>query len=196
MFKIIRSLLGRETSADLNGSQLTLTATPAVTSPEIEAYFQREVDCSGYINNNKKQVVLDHLIGRIDILRTGNEISPEEKKALGINARLKITRELLDVLNEEGRSLSYPAAAITEMWHRATSRKTRYDNLEKMRANAVAKFKLSSCGDGNDCDWCKANQDLELPTSLNLDSEISANCKCNPYCKCFLVPVIDFGSLA
>lgn len=190
MFKIVKSLFGG-------------TAVPAQASAQrhthgekgagIEDFFQSEVENSIYLKSEGKQAVLDHLSGKIDILKSSNVLSLEDKRSLGINTRLKITRELVAVLNDAGLNLDHPAAVITEMWVRATLRKSRHDKLERLRSgNIFKKFKLMSCGDGNDCLWCKEMQTREFDVQFEIESAISSNCRCAQHCKCIIQPIIEF----
>jgi hypothetical protein len=192
VLKIVKSLFGDAAPSSSSTLPPALPTTPPSKDAGIELYFREEVEKSDYLKDESRQVVLDHLLGKIDILKSGNKLSPSEKKALGINARLTITSELVAVLNEKAIRLAHPAAIITNMWSRATSKKSRHEQIEKLRASGVKKFKLMSCGDGNDCTWCQATQKQELSAQFDMDSAISEKCKCDPYCKCFIYPIVEF----
>ena len=192
VFKIVKSLFGSAPAPSSFVLPRNLPSTSPSKDAGIEFYFQEEVDNSKYLRDGAKQAVLDHLLGKTDILKSGNKLSSDEKKALGINARLTITRELVAVLNEEAIRLAYPAAIITEMWSRATVKKSRHEQFAKLKASGVKNFKLMSCGDGNDCTWCQATQKKELSAQFDMDLAISDNCKCDPYCKCFIYPIVEF----
>ncbi len=193
MFKIVKSLFGTTPAAPAQVSQ-SAAKPNSLTGKDfsIESYFRAEVDNSEYLRDGAKQKVLDHLLGKIDIIKTGSKLSPDEKKALGLNTRLTITKEMVEVLNEKAIRLAYPSSVLTEMWSRATTKKSRHDQLEKLRASAVKKYKLITCGNGEDCIWCQAHQEQEFQAQFDLESAIAANCTCEPYCKCLVQPIIEF----
>ena len=159
---------------------------------DINFYFKREAQNSEFIKPEFKGRVYSHLLGTINLLKTGNKLTVNEKKALGINTRLSITRELIEVLNEKGLRLHYPSAVLTEMWSRAANSKSRHDRMSQLREGSIAEvFTLMSCGDGNDCSWCQANQDVEFPVTTDIEHLIESNCTCNPYCKCSIMAKVD-----
>ncbi len=195
MLKLIRSLLGEKPSPRPTTPPQASTPS-AAPSVSIETYFRDELERSAYIREDRREIVLDHLLGHRDILDTANVLSAQEKKRFGFNARLKITAELADVLNETGIALAYPAAAIGAMWNAATLKKKLHDDLVKMRSAKVKTFKVLSCGDGRDCEWCKSMQGVQHPASFDLESEMVAKCRCEPYCKCVVIAgPPDFDSL-
>ena|ERR1035438_3244568 len=192
MLKFIKSFLGHGSSRTVEATLVKNPPTQDARNIGIEVYFRNEVFSSKFIKADARDTVINHLLGNTNILKTENKLSSDEKKALGINARLSITRELVGVLTEEGIKTYHPSAIISEMWNRATIKKLRHDNIEKLRVNSYAKkFTLMSCGNGDDCKWCKANQNREFQVSVDIEALIDKNCTCDPYCKCAIQPVIE-----
>lgn len=153
-------------------------------------YFSEELDNSAYFKPESKQTVLNHLLHVLSITKTGNNLSVEEKKALGLNTRLAITKELIEVLSAEGLRLENPKAALEEIYNRATITKTRIDNFEKARRIGITKFTLMTAGDGSECSWCRKNSDREF--GVDILSLMKSNCTCSPYAKCIINSVIAF----
>lgn len=158
----------------------------------LQNYFLEEINRSPFIKDSAKDIVLAHLNGEVNILKTENKFTLEEKKALGINTRLSVSRELYDILNFEGLKLRNPKVLLSEIYYRAFMRKNRFDKMQRLRKNAMTKeFRLVSSGDGNDCDWCKVQQKNTLSVLTNIEQLIDENCSCEPYCKCMIDPLID-----
>lgn len=193
MLKLIKSLLGHRSTRTAEATLVKNISTQEPKNIGIEVYFRNEVIHSKFIKEDAKDTVINHLLGNTNILKAGNKLTANEKKALGINARLSITKELVGVLTEEGIKTDHPSAIISEMWNRAMIKKLRHDNIEKLRASSYAKkFTLMSCGNGDDCKWCEANQDREFQVSVDIEAMIDESCTCAPYCKCVIQPVIEF----
>ncbi len=57
-----------------------------------EEYFKAEVESSPYFKAEFKQNVLDHLLHKKSLNKTGNNLTVEEKRDLGIKTRLSITK--------------------------------------------------------------------------------------------------------
>lgn len=162
---------------------------------DLEWFFKRELRNCKLIKKECHSIVLDHLLRKKDILKTQNKLSVTEKKRLGINIRLSITKELIEVLNDEGIKNHHPRSIISNLYYRAFSAKSRHDQMNKFRSNDyIEKFVLnSSGGGGGDCDWCKLNQNIEFSVHKPIEKLIEENCSCDPYCYCFLTPIINFS---
>lgn len=186
MFKTIQRLFSK------NESNSQKSETPAVIDIErpIEEYFHDEVTNSVYFKPDYRQRVLDHLLHKQSLNKTGNNLTVEEKKSLGINTRLSITKELVQVLSREGISLENPKALLEEIYYRATISKSRIDGFHKARKIGIKKFTLLTSGDGSECEWCRNNADHEF--GHDILEQMRINCKCKPYSKCIINSVVDF----
>lgn len=190
-FSSIRKLF----AANKSPAQGTATSNP-VALPEtrpLEDYFQDVVCSSPFIKPDARTVVMRHLTGAAPILRTGNNLTAQEKKALGINARLAITKELVSVLTNEGIAHHYPAGIIDNISNKASIEKSRDDNFKQALKSGIKKFTLEPSGDGSECEWCAAHLGIEFGTDIL--ERMKANCTCDPYSKCFFYPIIDFDNI-
>lgn len=162
---------------------------------DLEWFCKKELKKCNLIKPEYHSIVLDHLLRKKDILKTQNKLSVSEKKRLGINTRLSISKELIEVLNEQGIKNHHPKSIISNLYHRAFFAKSRHDQMNKFRSNgSIEKVVLnSSGGGGGDCNWCTLNQNIEFSVHMPIEKLIEANCSCDPYCYCFLTPILTFS---
>jgi hypothetical protein len=156
----------------------------------IEEYFRDEVERTPFFKQEFKQLVLDHLLQKNSLTKTGNNLTVEEKRELGINTRLSITKELAQSLSSEGLNLENPKLALEEIYYRVMTTKARIDNFARAIKIGIKKFKLLASGDGSECEWCRSNSDHEF--GLDILDQIEMQCRCRPYSKCVINPVVEF----
>ena len=89
-------------------------ADPAPESPTPDAFIQILDECT-HIKKEAHAQVLKHLKGEIDLNKTGNKLSADEKRELGLNTRLTITRELVEVLTDSGLAQKNPKEILTDL---------------------------------------------------------------------------------
>ncbi|MEQ8185498.1 hypothetical protein [Marinobacter salarius] len=89
MLAFIQRFLGKAPSQEASGKR-----------KESDQYLLRQVEKSNLILKDQMDVVVQHLNNEINLNKTGNKLTADEKKELGINPRLQITHELLAVLIE------------------------------------------------------------------------------------------------
>ncbi len=186
MIKLLKSIF---TSRNVATDSISNIAQSVGEKP-IREYFLAELKENKYIKHEHLESILKHLTHDVSLTKTSNTLTSNEKKALGLNTRLSITKELLEVLTPDGLALNNPKVILEEIYNKATITKLRDDNFEKSIKAGIKKFTLNECGDGSECEWCKANLGIEYgPNILQL---IRDNCKCTPYSKCFITPIVEF----
>lgn len=185
MFNAIRSIFSK------NESTPPISPSPSDNSPEcpIETYFLKELQNCKYIKTECHAIALKHLKHEISLTKTGNNLTVDEKKSRGINPRLTITKELTEVLSDDGLSLDNPKAILEEIYNKATITKARVDGFQKAVRLGVTKFTLNICGDGSECTWCREHSETQF--GQDILQQMEANCTCAPYSKCFITPVIE-----
>jgi hypothetical protein len=186
MFKVIQRLFSKNKGQ--HPEEMVLAAT--IHERSTEEYFYVEVENSPYFKAEFKQNVLDHLLHKKSLNKTGNNLTVEEKRNLGINTRLSITKELAQVLSSEGISLDNPKVALEVIYYRVTTSKARIDNFTRAQKIGTKQFKLLASGDGSDCDWCRSNSDRKF--GLDILEQIKTQCRCSPYSKSVVNPIVEF----
>ena len=160
-----------------------------IENKPIREYFLTELRENKFIKQESHEAVLKHLTHDVSLTKTGTILTIEEKKALGLNTRLSITKELLEVLTPEGMTLSNPKMLLEEIYNKATITKSKDDSFAKSINAGIKKFTLHEPGDSSECYWCKNNFGIEH--GPNLLQVIRENCECKPYSKCFISPIIE-----
>jgi hypothetical protein len=186
MFNAIRRILSKNEGASL--------ASPPASNiaPEwpIETYFMKELQDCKYIKPECHAVVLKHLKHELSLTKTGNSLTAEEKKSRGINPRLAITKELIEVLSDDGLALDNPKAILEELYNKASITKARTDGFQKAVRLGVKKYTLNACGDGSECAWCAEHSGKQFGPDILQQMEVK--CTCTPYSKCFITPIMEF----
>lgn len=185
MLKLLKNLFSKNSPSNSSNSK----SQPQ--EHELRIFFEKELADNKFIKPESKSVVLQHLTGEINILKTDNKLTIEEKKELGINARLSVTKELIAVLTNEGISHEEkPRDIIENIYHRARTEKYRIDELEKIKQSEVSKkIKLMNCEDERTCEWCKSTKNKEFSIKEDINLLVKSNCK-SAYCRCALQAVI------
>jgi len=186
MFSTIRRIFSKNEGA----SSAPQIASDGESERPIEAYFMKELQGCKYIKPDYHAVVLKHLKHEVSLTKTGNNLTAEEKKLRGINPRLVITMELIEVLSNDGLALDNPKALLEDIYNKATITKARANGVQKAVRAGAKKFTLNACGDGSECAWCAANTAKQFGPDILRQME--ANCTCAPYSKCFITSAIEF----
>ena len=187
MFKLFQNLFSKETQA----TSMTIDHKNDKQQKQLESYFSKELKNSPYFKPECSQQILDHLLHQRSLTKTENNLTNEEKQFLGINTRLIITKELIQVLSTEGLGLANPKLALEEIYNAAVILKARVDNFERAKQLGIKKYKLNSSGGGGDCEWCQSSFLREFGEDIL--QQMQENCICKPYSKSFIKPIIEFG---
>jgi hypothetical protein len=114
----------------------------------------------------------------------------EEKLELKLNPRQKFTKEFVFILNADGLSSEDPKARVTSLYYRAFMKKSRIDNIQKIRSLGVKRIKLSCAGDERDCSWCIAMSGKEMLSDVDVEALIEKNCTCDSHCRCVIQAIL------
>ncbi|MDR0473431.1 MAG: hypothetical protein LBH43_07155 [Treponema sp.] len=135
-----------------------------------------QIEKSPYIKPDKKQILIDMLNKTSkmhDPFSYEDCLTAEEKKSFGINARLKISRQMIDFLTNEGLKLENPKEVISSIYYNIYSKyeeewegedeKERNEKLmelaletqKRMQSSGLKFYVWSTCGDERVCDACK-----------------------------------------
>jgi len=180
MLKFLKSLINKETS-DRQVYDLT----------EDES-FQKELDISPYIKKESHDMVMKHLTRSLDINKTGNKLSVNEKKELGLNSRLSITKELIETLTAQGLAHENPKIILDAIFYNVTFKISRNKKLNSLSSVGVKEIMLLGTNDESDCEWCDSMQDQKVPITTDVNELIKINCKCKRWCRLVIQPVINF----
>jgi hypothetical protein len=180
----------RKIFKDNGSSESIISSTPTSNNDDISSYLKVEINKVDYIKDECRNVVLLHLLGKHDLLKNGEELPVAEKKALGLNTRLSLTREFVAVLNEKGLKSDDPKGIVKNLYYRAVFKKSRTEDLQRIRGIGIKKIKLLSAGGTRDCSWCQSVNDKVFDASNDMIDLIDKNCTCTSYCRCVIVAEI------
>ncbi|MFN3700048.1 MAG: hypothetical protein ACK4VI_00835 [Alphaproteobacteria bacterium] len=156
----------------------------------IENYLFDEIKASDYVKSSGCDTLIQHLTHKINLFKDGNLLTNEEKKSLGLNVKMNISWEFVNLLTSDGLNLKNPKFITQDIYNRAWALKRRDDSFYQAIRVGVKKFTLNECGDESECEWCKSVFGHEFDVSIL--EIIKENCKCVPYSKAFIAPVIEF----
>lgn len=182
MFKILKKIFGNTSIKSKNFITKNIS---------VDSYFIKELNACSYIKSDAHAIVIRHLLQEINLNKTGNKLSVQEKKDLGINARLSITHELVEVLTNSGLSQPDPKKVFSSIYCKAIFAKNHDDTLNKYRKIDINHYKIMACNDERDCEWCNSMNGKKLSINNDINKLIEKNCKCNSHCRLAITAVID-----
>lgn len=164
-------------------------AVAQISQPEIVTYYKAEISNSPFVKESGREAVLRDFLHEVK-LKDGELLSLEEKRSLGINTRLKITRELYEVLTPAGLEFG-PKKVLESLYLKATFDHNRHSAIARIKSAGFKHYSPMSCGDNRDCDWCTSMDGKLISVEVDFVQLIKENCTCD-YCRCVLQAKIDF----
>lgn len=190
MLKMIFSKLFNTAAKPASVSSVQETPEAVQKSqPEIMTYYKTEISNSPFVKESGREAVLRDFLHEVK-LKDGEPLSLEEKRSLGINTRLKITRELYEVLTPAGLEFG-PKEVLESLYRKATFDHNRHRDIARMKGLGIKQYSPMSCGDNRDCDWCTAMDGKLISVEVDFVQLIKENCTCD-YCRCSLQAKINF----
>ncbi|MFK3641236.1 hypothetical protein [Pseudomonas protegens] len=178
--KLLESLFGPKPSSQ---SSMNTPRDTEVASQLVE-YFKIEIAASPYIKESGRLAVLNDFLHRAK-LSDEEALTTEQKRSMGLNVRMKITKGHLAALTDEGLLIG-PKPVLHPLYLRATHKHSRRECIARISAAGLKSYSVLSCGDERDCDWCKSMDGKSIITSQDFDDLAEQNCSCE-YCRCTLI---------
>ncbi|MDX9902048.1 MAG: hypothetical protein RBT22_11230 [Aliarcobacter sp.] len=127
----------------------------------------------------KKDLILKHIKNEMDLNVSNNYISKEEKEKLGLNVRLKISKELINIFNLAEIKEQNPKELLLELKLRIIHKISKLRDLKNAKGAKINKIKLLSAGDERTCKWClDIEKEIIDITKIDLIKLIDDNCTC------------------
>lgn len=184
MFKLLRKVFQEKANME-RSVDISQPPTPNASADE---YFVRELIACPYIRTEAHERVLKHFRHEESLTKTENKLTLEEKKKIGLNPRLSITKELVEVLSEDGLLLANPKQLLNDLYNKATIERLRKESFERSISVGVEKFKFLASLDGC-CEWCKRSHKKEF--AVDVLEILNKECKCRPYCGGVIIAEIE-----
>lgn len=188
LLRLVRLVLGGAAPAKATSSASGSAPSP-VPDAALEALLREEFDRCRYFKPEARERVIRSWIKGESLTRSGAKLSPEQKKALGLNPRMLITQGMVDVLSSEGLKLSDPKTAFSEPAIGARLRLSRIETVQKSLKYGAREFKWRAANDGDDCAWCKKNTGKTF--GRDILEQVARQCTCEPHCRGFIEPLFD-----
>lgn len=150
------------------------------TSNDLEEEFLNdELKKVNFFLIEKKDLILKHIKNEINLNISNYYLSKEEKEKLGLNARLKISKELIDIFNLAEIKEQNPKELLNELNLKITHKISILRDLKNCKNAEIKKIKLLSAGDERTCKWClDIEKEIIDITKIDLIKLIDDNCIC------------------
>ncbi|VVQ12215.1 hypothetical protein PS914_05329 [Pseudomonas fluorescens] len=150
---------------------------------EFKGYLKAEIYKSPFVKTEARERVLANMLTGQSLKAPG--VSTDEKKRLGLNARLKITQAHLDDLAPEAFAID-PKKVVAAIYHRAFHKHARRSELARKRNAGITAYRPASVKDQRECSWCLGMSGKIIPITQDFDDLAEGNCTCE-YCRCCLI---------
>jgi hypothetical protein len=117
-----------------------------------------QIEKSSYFKHEKKQALIDLLketSNLYDPFPYDDCLTVAEKKALGLNTRLKLSRQMIDFLTEEGLKIENPKEIISTMYYQVCSKESAVKDKERMESAGLAMYVWETSGGERVCPACR-----------------------------------------
>lgn len=158
---------------------------------DVDDFFLYEIQRSPYIKEDCYDLVLNHLKGVKRLTKTGNVLTADEKRSLGLNTRISITHELMNVLTSDGLKKSDPKKILVSLYCSAIFQKKILEDMVRYKNAGLEYVQFMGVGDEKECSWCRSQHRKLFPVSCDFRAIIEQGCECEEHCRAVLVPVIE-----
>lgn len=154
-------------------------------------FLEEELKKVDYFLLEKKDILLKHIKDEVNLNKSDNLLTKEEKNRIGVNVRLKITKELLSIFDTSKLKEQNPKELLQDLYFRINSKIMKIEEIKRIKEADITKVKLSSSGDGATCKWCLSmdNKTIDI-TKTDLIELIENNCDCD-YNRSSILAVFD-----
>ncbi len=171
------------------------TARPTIPEIPIDPQEARERDearvrllsASTLFKPEKREVLLKHIRGSINLHQVEPFLSADEKRALGLNTRAKFSAAFVECLTPEGVAHDDPKGALAAIGHMAFHKAARAQTLRSFKLAGIDQLEILNCGDSRDCAWSRKKANRLHPVTTDVEALIEQHCDAE-YCRCILSP--------
>ncbi len=188
LLRLLRLAPGARADA-MPASAADRPASGSTQQPVLEALLREEFERCGYFKPEVRERVIRAWLDGQSLAKVGRKLSVEEKKALGLNPRMLITQELVDLLSSDGLTLRDPKTALSDPAICARHRLSRRESLQRSLKIGARQFKWRSTQTPDDCAWCLQNEGRTF--GPDIIEQVERQCTCAPYCRGYIEPQLD-----
>ena len=156
---------------------------------EIEIkFFDRMLNENEYLCGEKRDKIFDRFSHKTNS-EDETQLTKEEKQELGLNVRMKITKEFIDLFDKNKLKEINPKHIYEQFYVSVISRINTEISVLKLKNADIKEIELNT--ELGDCDWCKELNNIILPTEEVLKLVQNPQCTCR-----YLLnarPIIEFN---
>ncbi|MCT7601280.1 hypothetical protein [Aliarcobacter butzleri] len=142
-------------------------------------FLDDELDRVDYFLLDKKEIILKHFKREIDLNKSDNYLTKEEKEKIGIDKQIRVTKDLIQIFNLLKIKGEDPKQLLSELYYRIHFKISKIKELEKLKYLGLNKVLLKSSKDERTCKWClDIEKEIIDITEVDLIKLIDNNCKC------------------
>jgi len=187
MFEFLRRILSSGSAPAAASTASSSLDTRAVILPPLEGFLRDELVRCPYFKPEARERVLQSWLDGTSLSKTGNKLTTEQKRELGLNPRLVLTDAVIDVMSAEGLKLPDPKSALRDVYIRASHRRSRLETVVRAHRVGATRFKWQPVRDLDDCAWCTAHSGESFGKDILV--QIEENCSCEPYSRGYIEPL-------
>ncbi|NOG32930.1 hypothetical protein HLB35_16230 [Halomonas sp. TBZ9] len=144
------------------------------------------IEESSFIKKGEHRKAIKHITGEIDLLKSGQPLTLNEKKDFNLNTRRKMTHDLINIIEMEGTDLNEALKEIDRMSLVTRSKAQREIHFKGISEEGLfKKVELMAPNDHRACRWCKSrNKKIFTVKTSSIDEieeVINENCTCEPW---------------
>lgn len=141
-------------------------------------------------DKDNKDLIFKHYSGKINILKPDNLITLEEKREYGINPKLKISRDLLNIFDLELIDNQNPKNLFENLLIDVRNKFRLFEKIQELKyTKGIDEVQLSCANDERTCTWCKDNDNKKISLREDVVSIICDNCTCDSF-RSAVIPII------
>lgn len=147
--------------------------------PEYKNYVLREIVRYPAIKERKREIVLAHALGKLDLRKSGRSLTGQDKAALRLEYDKPVTKEMLALVEPELIPFFDVDEALTLIKSNAQKKYELHrqwnDLVQKRLAGSIL---YQACKDDMTCKWCVTYSHRPLKKRFNLPRNIKHHCTC------------------
>lgn len=177
MFKFIKKIFNNTRQSSDLGVQINDDETNFINKT-MKAIAIQELAKKDFFRQEYSSKILEHILGNIDLNKSNEYLSSEEKGKLEINKRVKISRELIEVFNLDKIIGKNPKELLSNLQNQVRNKSNMINSIRKSKEAGFKSIKLLNTGGERSCKWCITNDNkkIKIDDAIKL---IDKNCKCD-----------------
>ena len=185
MFNLIKNLFSKNSKLEKKQNDYNEIS---INKDAIEQkFFNQMLNKNEYLCKEKKEEIFKVYKHQINLL-DGTPLTKEEKQELGLNVRMKITKEYVELFNKNKIKEINPKDELQRFIASVISRVNAEISVLKCKNAGIQEMEL--CSAIGDCDWCRKLENKILPIDEVLELVKNPQCTCRY--SLLTRPIIEF----